>query len=248
MCEVCLTRIPMQGRNVVRVSYLDITERIRAEEAVSLSLREKEVLLQEVYHRTKNNMQLIAAFLNLQAMSCKDERLVSIMNEMVGRITSMALVHQKLYESKDLSRIDLGDYIRDLAREIHEAYLTNRPGIAILVEADPDIVSTLDTAIPCGLVLNELIINAVKYAYPGERTGPIRVSLSREREGSFLFSVSDDGVGFPPGFDFRRDGRIGLQTVVSLVELQLRGTLSFGPGPGMSCTAVIRDDLYKPRV
>jgi len=116
------------------------------------------------------------------------------------------------------------------------------------VSAEAGIISVLDTAIPCGLALNELIVNSIKHAFPGGRTGTIRVGLFRGEPGILVLSVADDGVGFPAGFDFRNDGRIGLQTVVSLVEGQLHGTISCESGRGTICTATIRDNIYAPRV
>ena len=221
---------------------------LHAMDELARSLREKKVLLQEVYHRTKNNMQLIASFLSMQAGSSGDERFSAMIDETIGRISSMALVHQKLYESKDLSRIDLADYLKDLLSDIRRAYLADRPQVEIVLQAEPGIVALFDLAIPCGLALNELVVNAVKYAFPEGRRGTIRVGLSRGAAGAIALTVSDDGVGFPPGFDARRDGGIGLQTVVSLLESQLRGTVAFGSGPGASCVATIRDDVYSARV
>jgi two-component sensor histidine kinase len=224
---------------------------IKAREEVARSLREKEVLLQEVYHRTKNNMQLIASFLSMEAIESGSERVSALVDEMIGRITSMALVHQKLYESKDLSRIDFGDYARDLIAEIKGSYLGNRGQIELRVEAQAGIVVVLDTAIPCGLALNELVVNAIKHAFPAGRAGIVRVALERGAQGGFLFSVADDGVGLPPGFDLRRDARIGLRTVVSVIEEQLRGEVRLAPrldGTGTLCTATVRDDLYSARI
>jgi PAS domain S-box-containing protein len=247
-CEVRLNRIPAAGRKIVRVSYLDVTERVRAEEAMARSLREKEVLLHEVYHRTKNNMQLISSFLSLEADEIGDARLASALNEVNGRIGSMALVHQKLLESRDLSRIDLGDYVQDLVASIKAAYLEGRKGISMSVDVQPGLISLIDVAIPCGLVLNELVVNATKHAFDGRESGLIRVGLRRGEPGRLVLEVSDDGSGLPPGFDFRRDGHVGLQTVLSIVELQLRGSVSFASGAGTSCTAVMRDDLFGARV
>jgi PAS domain S-box-containing protein len=247
-CELRLNLLPAAGHGIIRVSYLDVTERVRAEAEVARSLREKEVLVQEVYHRTKNNMQLISSFLDLEAEGSGDERVAAALRDMIGRISSMALVHQKLYESEDLSRIDLGDYLEDLVSSIRRAYLEGRRGIEIAAEAEPGIVSVLDVALPCGLVVNELVVNAVKHAFAGRASGSIRVSLRRASPGVLELRVSDDGVGLPEGFDFRRDGHVGLQTVVSIVEMQLRGSIAFEPGAGTTCAAAVRDDIFKARV
>lgn len=219
-----------------------------SEEAVRRSLREKETLLQEVYHRTKNNMQVIASLLEMQALISEDEGTRGVMREMVGRIRSMALVHKKLYESKDLSRIDLGEYVEDLTAGIRSGFLDDRKGIEIRVDADRGIVSLLDAAIPCGLALNELVVNAVKHAFPGGRGGLIRVRLGRRDDGMIEMRVEDDGIGLPPGFDAERDGRLGLRTVVSLIEYQLHGSVEYRTGEGTTWILAFRDGLFEARV
>lgn len=238
-----------QGAAEARADEMRAMEELReSEEAVRRSLREKETLLQEVYHRTKNNMQVIASLLEMQSLISEDEGTRNVMKEMVGRIKSMALVHRKLYESKDLSRIDLGEYIEDLASGIRSSFLDDRKGIEIMVDAARGIVSLLDTAIPCGLALNELVVNSVKHAFPGGRKGSIRVRLRRQDDGAIELTVADDGIGLPPGFDAERDGRLGLRTVVSLIEYQLHGTVEHPGGEGTTWVVVFRDGLYEARV
>lgn len=248
VCEVRISALPSLGHKTLRVSYLDISDRVRAEEEVVRSLREKEVLLQEIYHRTKNNMQLIAAFMSMEAAAAGDDRVSAILEKMTGRIAAMALVHRKLYESNDLSRIDLGEYLGDLVREIRQALLGDRPELRITLEAEGGIVALLDTALPCGLVVNELIVNAIKYAFPKGRSGTISVELARESPGELRLGVIDDGVGLPLGFDLKRDGKIGLQTVISLIESQLRGRLETEAGPGLRLKAYIKDNVYSARI
>jgi PAS domain S-box-containing protein len=248
-CDVRLNQIPAPGRRIIRASYLDVTERVRAEEALVRSLREKEILIQEVYHRTKNNMQLITSFLGLEAEASRDEHVASALQDMIGRISSMALVHQKLYKSEDLSRIDLGEYVRDLVYSIKNACLEGRRGIDVAVETEPGVVAVIDLAVPCGLVLNELVTNCAKYAFNGRESGRISVVLKRRALHELELCVSDDGVGLPEGFDYRRDGHIGMQTVVSIVELQLHGSVSIASGStGTTCTALMRDDMFGPRL
>lgn len=220
----------------------------KSEDAVRRSLREKETLLQEVYHRTKNNMQVIASLLDMQALISEDEGTREVMKEMVGRIKSMALVHRKLYESKDLSRIDLGEYVEDLVAGIRSGFLDDRRGVEIRVDADRGIVSLLDTAIPCGLALNELVVNAVKHAFPDGRRGVIRVRLGRRDDGMIEMRVADDGIGLPPGFDAERDGRLGLRTVLSLIEYQLHGSAEYRTGEGTTWIVAFPDGLFEARV
>jgi two-component sensor histidine kinase len=212
------------------------------------SLREKEVLLQEVYHRTRNNMQLISAFMDMEAGPDPEPGTRSLVARMHSRIVSMALVHEKLCESKDLSRIDLGEYLADLAREIGRSSLAGRPGIGIEVNAERGVVTLLDSAVPCGLAVNELVANAVEHAFPDRREGRIAIELARSEPGALRLSVSDDGVGLPESFDMARDGKNGLRIATLLVESQLKGRIEPVPGRGARFAIEIRDDLYDSRV
>jgi two-component sensor histidine kinase len=212
------------------------------------SLGEKEVLLQEIYHRTRNNMQLISAFLDMEAGPEPDPGTKTLVARTNGRIAAMALVHEKLCESEDLSRIDLGEYLEDLAREIGRASLAGRPGIRIEVKAERGIVTLIDTAVPCALAVNELISNSVEHAFPEGRGGLVVIELARSGPGALRLSVSDDGVGLPEPFDLRRDAKSGLRIASLLVESQLQGRIEPIPGRGARFAISIRDDLYEPRV
>jgi two-component sensor histidine kinase/HAMP domain-containing protein len=176
-------------------------ERLRESEAqIRKSLSEKETLLRELHHRTKNNMGVIIALLELQALDIDDARLNDAIAETTGRIRSMALVHQKLYEARDLSHINLREYIEELALLLTASYLVPPARLSTIHELE-DISVLIDTAIPCGLILNELISNALKYAFPGGRKGEIRLELRKLEGGEIRLRVSDDGVGLPEGFD-----------------------------------------------
>jgi two-component sensor histidine kinase len=212
------------------------------------SLREKEVLLQEIYHRTRNNMQLISAFLDMEAGPEPDPGTRTLVARTNGRIAAMALVHEKLCESEDLSRIDFGEYLADLAREIVRSSLARRPGIRIEVEAERGVVTLIDTAVPCALAVNELIANAIEHAFPEGRGGRIGIALARSGPGTLGLSVSDDGVGLPGSFDLRRDAKSGLRIAALLVESQLGGRIETVPGRGARFAIEIRDDIYEPRV
>lgn len=212
------------------------------------SLREKEVLLQEIYHRTRNNMQLISALLAMEAGKDPAPRLDELVARMDSRIASMALVHAKLYESKDLSRIDLGEYLEDLAREISLSSLAERPGIRLVVEAEGGVVALIDVAVPCGLAINELVANAVAYAFTGRQEGRIEIGLTRSGPGALRLSVSDDGIGLPDGFDMARDGGTGLRIVSLLVESQLKGRLELASDRGARFAFTISDDRFETRV
>jgi two-component sensor histidine kinase len=225
----------------------DITERKQAEEQVKKALAEKEALLRELYHRTKNNMQVIIALLKMQASNLTDARLQAILQDTQNRIHSMALVHQKLYEAHDLSRVNLKEYIGDLVNLLMSSYRVSPDRVSLVSEMD-DLFVLIDTAIPCGLILNELLSNALKHAFPADRTGEIRIQLGRTRSGEIQLQVADNGVGVPQGFDFRRDGWMGLRTVFVIGESQLEGQVRFEANKGVLCQIRFRDDLYRPRV
>jgi len=225
----------------------DITDRKQAQAQLQTALAEKETLLLELYHRTKNNMQVICAILDLQTAYIDDERVLQVFAETTNRIQSMALVHQKLYQSQDLSRIDLREYITELAEFLLASYQVSPTRIKLALDLETVFV-LIDTAIPCGLILNELISNALKYAFPGDRKGEIRIQLLKTASDEIELQVADNGVGGAPGFDFREDGRFGLKTIFSLGEQQLQGHVRFEVNNGVVCRLEFKDNLYKPRV
>lgn len=213
-------------------SLTDISERRRNEEQIKTSLREKEVLLQEIHHRVKNNMQVISSLLRLQSGYAQDDHYVELLKESQNRIRSMSLVHEKLYQSYDLTKIELSDYLRELTHSLLRSYAVNPAQIELRTELDPLKVE-IDTAIPCGLVVNELISNALKYAFPGERTGVIFLSLKGLPEtGGVELTVGDNGVGLPEAYDPAQSGTLGLQLVSVLVRDQLRGEMSWSRSGG----------------
>jgi PAS domain S-box-containing protein len=225
----------------------DITTRKRAEEKLRAALREKELLLRELYHRTKNNMQVIMTLLDFESDQVCDSHLTASFTETKNRIQSMALVHQLLYQSHDLSHINLRQYVMALTELLHRTYHVAPERVAVTYKLD-DVFVMIDSAIPCGLILNEVISNALSHAFPGERTGEITITLRRTGDGAILLVVADDGLGVEEGFDFRRDGHLGLQTVFALGEQQLQGAVRFVAEDGVACHVRFRDDLYRPRV
>lgn len=225
----------------------DITERKRSDEKIKKALVEKETLLRELYHRTKNNMGVIIGLLDLQSDYFRDERLQMAFREAQDRIHSMALVHQKLYDTQDLSHINLKEYITNLVVFLMDNY-SIRPGKVSLVSEMEDVSVLIDTAIPCGLIMNELITNALKYAFPGDKEGNITIRLHRAQDGFIHLGITDDGIGIPPGFDFRKDGRMGMKTILILAENQLRARLNFHTEPGVTCHLQFNDNLYDVRI
>lgn len=206
----------------------DITDRKRAEEAIKSSLREKEVLLKEIHHRVKNNLQIIESLLRLQSRYTKDKQVICMFKESQNRIKSMALIHEKLYQSEDLAKINFPEYIRSLTASLFRSYgMSAHIKLKIVLD---DVRLKIDTAIPCGLIINELVANSLKHAFSENEEGEISICLQAENEDRIMLIVGDNGVGFPKNLDFRNTESLGLQLVTSLAE-QLEATIELhGPG------------------
>jgi PAS domain S-box-containing protein len=224
----------------------DITERKQSEEKILASLREKEVLLRELYHRTKNNMQVIMSILSLRSRSLKDPRLTAIVRDIRDRIMAMAMVHQKLYQSRDLSSIDFRSYVEDLLGFMMESHLLPKKKISADINI-PFLSLSIDTAVPCGLILQELIANVIAHAFPGGRSGKIAVRVRRTGD-EIEIIFADDGVGFPEAFDIRTTDHLGLATVADIVEHQLQGRIEFLNHGGAECRIRFRDPAGAGRI
>jgi two-component sensor histidine kinase len=208
----------------------EIAERTQAEAQIRAALTEKEVLLKEVHHRVKNNLQIISSLLNLQMAGLTDPTMVETLKESQNRVRSMALIHEKLYQSEDLASIDFPGYLRSLVYSLAQSYRVRSDQVSLRVQVDP-IHLDLDTAIPCGLIVNELVSNSIKYAFPGDRSGQIEVTCRQRPGPRYVLRVSDDGVGLPPGFDSAKTSSLGMKLVTSLV-VQIGGELKVESGPG----------------
>ena len=202
----------------------DITERKKDEELIKASLREKEVLLREIHHRVKNNLQIITSLLRLQSSRVEEEAIQEMFKTAQSRIRTMALIHEKLYQSQDLSKIDLSQYIRNLSIHLLNIYRTDPERISLNIEIG-DVYLDINTAIPCGLIINELVSNSLKYAFPGNRTGAIQVKLDVEKKGKHILIVADDGVGLPEDLQVASTDTLGLQLVNDLTK-QIQGRLT----------------------
>lgn len=225
----------------------DITRRKNIEKQLKLSLEEKDTLLRELYHRTKNNMQVICSMLELQSLAMKNDALKTAFKDMENRIHSMSLVHQKLYKSKNLSSINLKEYISELSGLLMKSYKMPSDRISQVFEIE-DINVLIDIAVPCGLMINELVSNSLKYAFPGDRRGEIAIRVAGAGDGNIEIKVSDNGVGPREGFDFRNDGGVGMKTIFAIGEIQLGGKVRFESGNGLSCSIIIGNYLYRARV
>ena len=208
----------------------DMSEQKEAEVRIKASLEEKEVLLKEIHHRVKNNLQIVSSLLQLQASYIKDVDALNIFEESRDRIKSMALIHEQLYQSNDLAQIDFPEYLRSLLNMVLSAHRTNRTRVETRLHVDP-VSLDLDTAIPVGLITNELVTNSLKYAFAGRSVGEIGVRLTRSETGEFLLMVSDNGVGLPEKFNFDKATSLGLR-LVRILSKQMRARLEISNGMG----------------
>jgi PAS domain S-box-containing protein len=226
--------------------YNDITERKRAEEAAQASLREKEVLLREIHHRVKNNMQVISSLFNLQAGKILNPEYRKILKEGQTRLRAMSLVHEKLYQSRDLSKIDLAVYIQSLGIQLFQTYLIDPDQVQLETDFE-EVPLDLNSAVPCGLILNELISNSLKHAFPEGRKGLIRIGLKHGPDDTIILQVADNGIGFPKNLDFRQSESLGLE-VANLLVGQIEGTIELDRTNGTAFTVTFREMKYAPRI
>jgi PAS domain S-box-containing protein len=214
----------------------ETSEHRRTEERLRVSLNEKEVLLKEVHHRVKNNLQVVSSLLDMQASGIDDQRVLRFFADSSNRIRTMSLIHEKLYRSSDLGYLDLDDYLRTLGQYLLDSYGVGTGRILLEIEAEP-LELEIDTIINCGLIINELVSNAFKYAFPEQRRGRVRIELRRRQDRSIGLRIEDDGVGLPPDLDYRRTGTLGFRLVNSLVR-HMQGTLSVNGKDGTRVEAV----------
>jgi PAS domain S-box-containing protein len=221
----------LEGSEEDCVSFvLDLTLRKQAEKQIQDSLREKEVLLREIHHRVKNNLQVISSLLDLQSQYIEDRATLEMFRESCNRVRSMALVHEKLYQSKDCAKINFAEYIENLISYLFQAYGVNLDTIRLELNID-EVTLNINTAIPCGLIVSELVSNALKHAFPHNRKGTISVALYSELENSFTLLVRDNGVGFPQPLNISSFKTLGLQ-LVNVLTNQLDGTLEIALNSG----------------
>jgi two-component sensor histidine kinase len=216
-------------------TVLDITERKQAEALLREGLEVKEMLLREVHHRVKNNLQVVSSLLAMQSDGLVDPVPLAALQASITRLHAMALIHERLCQSETLSYIDFGEYACDLTGFLFRSYRVSSP-LNLVMDVEPCLLS-IKTAVPCGLILNELVSNALKHSFRQGQPGNLFVGVRAEPEGGFRMTVRDTGSGLPPGFDIGDMTSLGLQLVVSLTK-QIRGTLAIQSegGVGVSIT------------
>ena len=214
---------------------IDITDRKEVEEKLQNALAESKVLLSEIHHRVKNNMQVISSLLQLQSHSIEDEKVRQALLDSQGRIQAMAGVHETIYGSERLSTINLANYFQRLTLQAVSLNHFQRSKITPIIKMD-ELELPLEKAVPLGLALNEILSNAIKYAFPEGRDGEIRLAARQSSDGGLEIRVGDNGVGLPTGFDWRNTKSLGLKIVVNLVEKQLAGSITLEQGQGLCYT------------
>jgi len=215
------------GERQFQVLYNDITDRKQAEERFHASLGEKDILLREIHHRVKNNMQVISGLLDLPAALSGNQERRKMFHESQSRIHSMSLVHEKLYGSKDFAKIDLADYVRTLSQDLFQSYKINPGKIDLIIQTGGDAYVDINKAIPCGLILNELISNAFKHAFPGDRYGELQIIICETKNTEIEIVVCDNGLGLPDNVDVHQPRSVGLHLVNGLAKNQLDGQIEF---------------------
>ena len=210
-------------------------------------LNEKELLMREIFHRVKNNMQVISSLLSLQCKYIKDEKYIAMVKESQDRIKVMALIHENLYRSRDLSNIDFNDYAKSLAKGLLQSYKTDTNRITLNINIE-SISFAIETAIPCGLIINELISNSLKHAFPEGRVGEINISFRSLDKDELEIIVSNDGVSFPKDLDFRNTESLGLRLVTNLAENQLHGKIELDNSKGTEFRIRFKEIKYKKRM
>lgn len=222
--DVKLSPMKVGKEQFVIATVRDITERKVAEVKIQSSLDEKVLLLKEIHHRVKNNLQIVSSLLHLQSDYIKDEQVLQLFNESSNRVRSMALIHELLYQEENLADIEMGKYLRELTSHLFHTYGVDHHAVSCKITTY-NLKLDIDTAVPCGLIFNELISNSLKYAFPNNAKGEISVEMQRDRQGRITVTVSDNGVGLQSDFDITQTKTLGLQLVRNLTR-QLKGDLT----------------------
>jgi len=213
-------------------------QRKQAETEIKKALKEKEMLLKEIHHRVKNNLMIISSLLNLQSSYIKDEGARKVFKESQNRAKSMAMIHERLYQSTDLKNIDFGDYIRSLTNDLYHTMVSNPERVRLEIDVE-DLKIDINTVVPLGLIVNELVTNSMKYAFPGDASGYVKVEFYRKNE-KIVLRVSDNGIGFPEDLDYKNTSSLGLQLVNSLTS-QIDGEIELNTNQGTTFTIIFEE-------
>lgn len=224
----------------------DITLEKKISKEIKESLKEKEVLLQEIHHRVKNNMQIISSLMSLQTKYVDDEVSLDVLKESQNRVKSMALVHEKLYLSEDLTHINIYNYINNLVLDLFFSYGVSRDQITPIIDID-EIKLNIETAVPCGLIINELVSNVIKHAFRDKKGGKMWLSLHLTDDNQIELMVADNGSGLPNGFNINSSNSLGMQLVNSLVN-QLDGSIKIKRSNGTKFTILFKELIYENRI
>ena len=243
--DLLVTVVNIPGTQKQLASLIDITKRKNAENQIKSSLNEKKILLQEIHHRVKNNMQIISSLLNLQTKYINDEEAVDILKESQNRVRSMAMIHEKLYQSEDLSHINFVDYIQSLVSNLFYSYNTVETNIKPIFDVE-NLSLNIDTAVPCGLIISELVSNSLKYAFLPETEGEILISL-KFIDDKYELIIRDNGIGMPVDIDFNKLETLGLLLVNTLTE-QLDGEITIIRDHGTEFIIRFKEQKYKSRI
>jgi PAS domain S-box-containing protein len=224
------------GSNIVEIKH--------AEDKIKASLNEKDILLRELHHRVKNNLQIILSLINLQSNGIKNKEDLEIFRESQSRVKSLAIIHEKLYRSADFANINFEEYIESLVNYLLSYYSAD--SIEVIIDVKKDIILNMDTAVPCGLIINELVTNAIKHAFNESKSGQINITLKSDN-GCFTLIVSDNGEGIPPEVDLDNPQKLGLQLVKSLTD-QLEGKIEYNGSKNTEFKIQFRELIYKDRM
>lgn len=236
----------IKGTQESLISLIDITEHKKADDKIKESLKEKEILLREIHHRVKNNLQIISVLLSLQSEEIEDPKILEKYKESENRIHSMALIHERMYQSQDLSSIDFTDYVENLIADITYAYGFDSQMLEIKMDLDKSNLS-IETVMPLGLIINELVSNSLKYAFKDVENNKINIIFKKEENNKFKLEIMDNGIGFPEDIDFENTRSLGLQLVNELVS-QIDGTIKLEANKGTHFTIHFQEPDYKKRI
>lgn len=240
--DIMLSPVGTEAGVLALAVVRDVTERKKTENEAKQA---REMYLKELHHRVKNNLQVISSLLFLQSTYTADPATLEILKESQNRVKSIALIHEKLYRSPELTKIDFAEYVQDLVSDLFRTYGVNQGAVVFQMHVE-NMSLEIDTAIPCGLIINELVSNVLKHAFPAGRTGKVSIDLSHVGGKEYRLTIQDDGVGLPPGYDWRTSTSLGLKLVIDLTR-QLDGKLEVGTEQGTTFRVTFKEVQYRER-